>query len=67
MDLAGVQLHVDGRGTCLSWRLRVKKHALTKNPDLILIEEVFTGFLSSEKEPYPILIHPSFHRLSWMT
>ena len=67
MDLAGVQLHVEGRGTCLSWRLRVKKHALTKNPDLILIEEVFTGFLSSEKEPYPILIHPSFHRLSWMT
>ena len=47
MDLAGVQLHVDGRGTCLSWQLRVKKHALTKNPDLILIEEVFTGFLSS--------------------
>ena len=46
MDLAGVQLHVEGRGTCLSWRLGVKKHALTKNPDLILIQEVFTGFLS---------------------
>ena len=65
MDLAGVQLHVEGRGTCLSWRLRVKKHALTKNPDLILIEEVFTGFLSSEKEPDSILIRPSFDRLSW--
>ena len=64
MDLAGVQLHVDGRGTCLSWRLRVKKHALTKNPDLIPDRGSFHGVSFLRKravsDPDPSKFSPAF-------